>query len=68
MACRAISEPFPNSHAEAMIEAVRLPSRLAGRTLIRSIWVFSACRRFAAKVPADGLGFLWISLDSLVQI
>jgi hypothetical protein len=35
---------------------------------VDSIWVFSARRRFAEKDPDYGVGFPWISLDSLVRI
>jgi hypothetical protein len=34
----------------------------------RSVWVFLARDRFAAKPPAMGVGLSWISLDSLVLI
>jgi hypothetical protein len=40
----------------------------AHRTLIRSIGVFLARGRFAAKTPIMSVGFPWISLDSLVRV
>lgn len=33
-----------------------------------AIWVFLACPCFAAKPPPMRVGFIWISLDSLVRI
>jgi hypothetical protein len=47
------------------MEPVRLPSRAADRPLIRSIWVFLAPGRFAAKAPAYECR---VSLDFLVRI
>src|SRR3984957_9510472 len=40
----------------------------SGRWFGRSVWVFLAPHRFAAKTPLMSLGLSWISLDSLVRI
>jgi hypothetical protein len=65
--------PQPNGEGPRRpIEGRQSRSRPTSRTVAngqgpgRPLWVFLVRGRFAAKTPFGGIGFPWISLDSLV--
>jgi hypothetical protein len=64
----ALADSRPKALCSGLASVRLLPGSRRRRWSDRSVWVFLDRGRFALKTSIFGVGFSWISLDSLVRI